>query len=95
MIKNGCKPNECDKYIDYKSWENSHVLISFYGNDLLIFGSNLHLINKTKNMLESHFDMKDLSEANFILGLKIRKTCDKVFLDQSHYIERVLKKYKG
>ena len=40
-------------------------------------------------MLKSHFDMKDLSEANFILGMKITKTCDAIFLDQSHYVEKI------
>ena len=36
--------------------------------------------------------MKDLGEANFILGMKITKTCDGIYLDQSHYIEKILKK---
>ncbi|KAK4397572.1 Retrovirus-related Pol polyprotein from transposon TNT 1-94 [Sesamum angolense] len=44
-------------------------------------------------MLSSHFDMKDLGEANFILGMKITKTGDGIFLDQSHYIDKILKKY--
>ena len=52
--------------------------------------NNLHvIINKTKNMLKSHFDMKDLGETNFILGMKITKTCDVIFLDQSHYVEKI------
>ena len=33
-------------------------------------------------MLKSHFDMKDLCEASFILGMKITKICDRIFLDQ-------------
>ena len=37
--------------------------------------------------------MKDLGEANFILGMKITKTCDEIFLDQSHYVEKILRKY--
>ena len=44
-------------------------------------------------MLSSHFDMKDLGEANYILGMKITKTCDGIFLDQSHYVEKILRKY--
>ena len=60
---------------------------------MLIFGLNMHVINETKNVLKSHFDMKDLGEANFILGMKITKTCDGIFLDQSHYVEKILKKY--
>ena len=37
--------------------------------------------------------MKDLGETNFILGMKITKTCDEIFLDQSHYVEKLLRKY--
>ena len=37
--------------------------------------------------------MKDLREANFFLGMKITKTCDGIFLDQSHYVEKTLRKY--
>ena len=40
-------------------------------------------------MLKSHFDTKDLGKANFILGIKIPKTCDGIFLDQSHYVEKI------
>ena len=84
MIENGYKSNECDKCIYSKSWNNLHVIISLYVDDMLIFGSNMHVINETKNMLKSHFDMKDLGEANFILGMKITKACDEIYLDQSH-----------
>ena len=56
---------------------------------MLIFGSNMHVINETKNMLKSHFDIKDLGEANFILGMKITKACDGIYLDQSHYVEKI------
>ena len=43
-------------------------------------------------MLKSHFDMKDLGKANFILGMKITKIGNEIFLDQSHYVEKI-KKY--
>ena len=44
-------------------------------------------------MLKSYFDMKDLGEANFILDMRITKKCDGIFLDQSHYVEKILRKY--
>ena len=44
-------------------------------------------------MLKSHFDMKDLGETNFILDMKITKTWDGIFLNQSHYVEKILRKY--
>ena len=93
MIANGFKSNECDKCIYYKSHGHLHVILCLYVDDMLIFGSNFHIVQETKNLLQNNFDMKDLGEANYILGMKITKFGDGIFLDQSHYIEKVLKKY--
>ena len=44
-------------------------------------------------MLKNHFDMKDFGKANFILSMKITKVCDGIYLDQSYYVEKILRKY--
>ena len=46
-----------------------------------------------KSMLCANFDMKDLEEVNVILGIKITRSKKGISLDQSHYIEKILKKY--
>ena len=48
MIENDYKSNECDKYIYSKLWNNLHVIISLYVDDMLIFCSDVHVINKRK-----------------------------------------------
>ena len=45
-------------------------------------------------MLSSRFDMKDLGLANVILGVKILKTPQGYALSQSHYISKILEKFK-
>ena len=89
MIENRYKSNKCDKCIYSKLWNNLHIIISLYVNDMLISGSNMHVINETKNMLKGYFDIKDLGEGSFILGMKITKTCDGIFFDQPHYVEKI------
>ena len=59
----------------------------------LFFWSNLHVVNIVKSVLCANFDMKDLGEANVILGIKITRSEKGISLDQSHYIEKILKKY--
>ena len=44
-------------------------------------------------MLSENFDTKDFGEANVILSIKITMTKKEISLDQSHYIEKILKKY--
>ncbi|XP_070045697.1 secreted RxLR effector protein 161-like [Nicotiana tomentosiformis] len=69
------------------------------GNSTII-GANIveetapKYINATKRMLVSKFDMKDLGVADAILGIRIHKTPQGLALSQSHYIEKVLDKFK-
>ena len=62
-------------------------------DDLLIFGSNLYVVNDVKSMLCTNVDMKDLGEASVILGIKITRTENGISLNHSYYIEKILKKY--
>ena len=93
VISHGFKVNESDKCIYYKSENGISTIICLYVDDLLIFGSNLHVVNVVKSVLCANFDMKDLGEANVILGIKITRSEKGISLDQSHYIEKILKKY--
>ena len=45
------------------------------------------VVNETKKLLSSLFEMKDMGETDVILGIKIEKTNIGFSLSQSHYIE--------
>lgn len=49
---------------------NEGILVHLYGNDLLIFGTDIDWINGTKEFM-AHFYMKDLGLTNVIIGIKI------------------------
>ena len=51
-------------------------------------------INETKAYLSSCFKMKDLNEVDTILGIKVRKNSGGYSLSQSHYVEKMLKKFE-
>ncbi|CAL1387962.1 unnamed protein product [Linum trigynum] len=44
-------------------------------------------------MLKESFEVKDLGEAKFMLGIQITRTTNGYYLHQSSYIEKILKKY--
>ncbi|GAA0144134.1 hypothetical protein LIER_35877 [Lithospermum erythrorhizon] len=62
---------------------------------MLILGNTLDVINKNKELLSSNFDMKDLGEAGVILGVRVIRNFEGIFLSQSHYVEMVLKKFNS
>jgi len=74
LVSNGYVMNASDSCVYSKLFGSNYVTICLYVDDMLIFGSNLEVINDTKMFLTAHFDMKDLGKANVILGVKIRKT---------------------
>jgi len=69
------------------------VIVCFYVDDMLIFGTNVHVVHESKKLLSSHFENKHTRETDAILGIKIWKTNDGFSLYQSHYIEKILKKF--
>ncbi|GKD03321.1 zinc finger, CCHC-type containing protein [Tanacetum coccineum] len=64
-----------------------------YVDDMLIFGTDQDQVNKTKEFLSSSFDMKDLGEAEVILGIRIKRGNNGISTSQSHYIEKILTKF--
>ena len=64
-------------------------------DDILLASSDVSLLLKTKKILSSNFDMKDLVAASFVLGIEIHRDRNKgvLGLSQKAYIEKVLKKY--
>ena len=64
-----------------------------YVDDLLIFGTNYDSIKEAKDFLSSNFDMKDMGIADIILGIKIIRKNNYLYLSQSHYIEKILHKF--
>ena len=73
MLSNGFKINECDKCVYVKSTNDSHVIVCLYVDDMLIMGTSNNIINSTKKMLRSKFDMKNLGFADVILGIRVKK----------------------
>nr|GEX03252.1 zinc finger, CCHC-type [Tanacetum cinerariifolium] len=50
-------------------------------------------VDKTKKFLSSRFSMKDIGEADVILGIKIKRKNKGIVITQSYYIEKILKKF--
>ncbi|GJW82156.1 putative RNA-directed DNA polymerase [Tanacetum coccineum] len=93
MIECGFKINECDKYVYVKDTNNRYVILCVNVDDMLIIGSNDKMIQSTKDMLKSRFDMKDMGLADVILGVKITRTQNGLMFSQTYFMDKILEKY--
>ena len=71
------------------------IFLVLYVDDILLASSDVSLLLETKMFLSSKFDMKDLGEASFVLGIEIHQDRSKgvLGLSQKAYIEKILKKF--
>jgi hypothetical protein len=82
--------NEADWCVYYSHGGGKGVILCLYVDGILIFRTSLDVINEVKTFLCQSFDMKDLSEADVILNIKLIKGENKINLTQSHYVKKVL-----
>ncbi|GJT85954.1 zinc finger, CCHC-type containing protein [Tanacetum coccineum] len=94
VLSNGYLLNQPDKCVYSKFDETGKgVIICLYVDDMLIFGTDQVQVELTKEFLSSRFSIKDIGEADVILGIRIKHESNGITISQSHYVENVLKKF--
>ncbi|KAJ9544153.1 hypothetical protein OSB04_023860 [Centaurea solstitialis] len=81
----------------YTKFSGSMVtFLVLYVDDILLIGNDVPTLQSVKGWLSKCFQMKDLGEAAYILGIKIYRNRSKrlIGLSQSTYIDKILKIFK-
>jgi hypothetical protein len=89
------KLNVEDNCVYAKFKNGKFIFLILYVDDILLASSDVRLLQETKQFLSSKFDMKDLGEASYVLGIEIHRDRRNgvLGLSQKAYLEKVLKKY--
>jgi hypothetical protein len=93
MTSAGFVVNEANTCVYYHFAGGEGVVLCLYVDDILIFGTNISVINDVKSFMSQHFDMKDLEEIDVILNIKLIKDESGITLEQSHYVENILSRF--
>ena len=71
------------------------IFLILYVDDILLASSDLGLLHTTKKFLSENFEMKDMGEATYVIGIEI--FCDRsrglLGLSQNQYIETILERF--
>ena len=97
IVSFGFKENTVDRCIYLKVSGSKFILLVLYVDDILLATNDLGLLNETKKFLSSSFEMKDVGEATYVIGIEI--FCDRskglLGLTQKTYINKVLEIQNG
>ena len=67
------------------------LIVSIYGNNMLVTGSKIKLIQRFKDEMEKIFEMTDLGVMKYFLGMEVLQSSDGIFICQQKYISDILK----
>nr|KYP40658.1 Retrovirus-related Pol polyprotein from transposon TNT 1-94 [Cajanus cajan] len=71
------------------------VILVLYVDDILLAASNVAMVHDVKKYFSNNFEMKDMSEASYVIGIKIFRDRQGVLgLSQKGYINKVLERFR-
>ena len=92
LIKLGFTNNEICPCIFIRARDTGFVIIAVYVDDLNLIGSPKEITDMSVS-LTKEFEMKDLGQTKFYLGLQIEHLEDGILLHQSIYTQKVLRQF--
>ncbi|WZY94099.1 hypothetical protein YC2023_066428 [Brassica napus] len=87
----GFRKSELDHTLFTLTGPSGIIVILVYVDDLIITGSDKAGIQATKEFLKSVFDIKDLGEMKYFLGIEICRSKEGLFMSQRKYTMDMLK----
>ena len=66
-----------------------------YVDDILLAANDLGILYETKSFLSKNFEMKDMGEASYVIGISIsrKRSHGLLGLSQKAYIEKILERF--
>lgn len=86
-------PLICTPCVYSKTKGDTKLIVCVYVDDILLLSNNCVDKLKLKKQLASKLSIKDLGDVKMILGIRVIRDKDKLYLDQKNYIEQVLCKF--
>ena len=93
LVSLGFHMADADHSLYVRKDEHGIVIICIYVDDLIVGGDNEAEIEHVKTLLKQEFDIKDLGELRFFLGIEIVRTKEGIWLSQRQYALDMLSKY--
>ncbi|GJR19898.1 uncharacterized mitochondrial protein-like protein [Tanacetum coccineum] len=78
-------------HLDVKTAFLNVISFAVNVNDIFVTGTSLDLINEFKRRMTSHFEMLDLGELTYYLGIEVSQGKDYVEIKQERYAMKILK----
>nr|GEV30585.1 retrovirus-related Pol polyprotein from transposon TNT 1-94 [Tanacetum cinerariifolium] len=93
LLKNGFQRGTIDQTLFIRKQREYFILVQVYVDDIIFGSSNPQLCREFEAPMHEKFQISDMGELNFFLGLQVLQKEDDIILSQDKYVGDILKKF--
>ena len=94
LLDNGFSRGKVDNTLSTLHKNDEFLLVQSYVDDIIFGATNESLCDEFSKLIQEEFEMSMMGELSHFLGLQIKQLKDDIFINQSKYINDMLKKYE-
>nr|GEZ38730.1 integrase, catalytic region, zinc finger, CCHC-type, peptidase aspartic, catalytic [Tanacetum cinerariifolium] len=93
LLQNGFSKGNIDPTLFTRRFDDDILVVQVYVDDIIFGSTNPRYVTLFSDLMKSRFKMSMMGEMTFFLGLQINQSPSGIFINQSNYINEILKKY--
>ncbi|KAK1415024.1 hypothetical protein QVD17_30793 [Tagetes erecta] len=94
LLEHGFTRGQIDPTLFMKRENDDLLCVQVYVDDIIFGSTSESMCKEFEEIMKSRFQMSSMGEINFFLGLQVKQSADGVFINQSKFVEKLLKKFK-
>ncbi|KAI3717774.1 hypothetical protein L1987_69595 [Smallanthus sonchifolius] len=94
LLSNGFDRGQIDSTLFIRKAGGDILLVQVYVDDIIFGSTNEGMCREFEQVMKSKFEMSNMGELSFFLGLQVSQREDGIYLHQTKYVQDILSKYK-
>nr|GEW62097.1 retrovirus-related Pol polyprotein from transposon TNT 1-94 [Tanacetum cinerariifolium] len=93
LLQNGFSKGIIDLTLFTRRFDDDILVVQVYVDDIIFGSTNPRYATLFSDLMKSRFEMSMIGEMKFFFGLQVNQSPSGIFINQSNYVNEILKKY--
>nr|GEX55090.1 copia protein [Tanacetum cinerariifolium] len=93
LLQNRFSKGTIDLTLFTRRFDDDILVVQVYVDDIIFGSTDLRYATLFSDLMKSHFEISMMREMTFFLGLQVNQSPSGIFINQSNYVNEILKKY--
>ncbi|KAI3762544.1 hypothetical protein L1987_52975 [Smallanthus sonchifolius] len=93
LLSNGFDHGQIDLTLFIRKVGGDILLVQVYVDDIIFGSTNEEMCREFEQVMKSKFEISNMGELSFFLGLQVIQREDGIYLHQTKYVQNILSKY--